>query len=109
MTCSFSPSPGKDVTQAVGDRTQAGLGAATPGVEPVHEDTEPRTDAPAKESAAAEGTKKKPAPAKRKRAAAAKRGQTEGTGAPKSAPLAPARQPLPPSEGCACIYSVICC
>ena len=81
--------------------SRAGLGAATPGLEPVHEETEPRTDdASGEDSAAAEGKKKKSVPAKRKRAAAAKRGQTEGPAAAKGAPLAPARQALPPSGGC---------
>ncbi|CAL8466277.1 g5813 [Coccomyxa elongata] len=78
-----------------------GMAAAQPGVEPAHDSAELRIeDAPGQESVAAEGTQKQPAPAKRKRAAAAKRRRTEGTnGAPKCAPLAPARQPLPPTGG----------
>ncbi|BDA51374.1 probable lysine-specific demethylase 3A at C-terminar half [Coccomyxa sp. Obi] len=81
--------------------TDEGTAVPQSGLEPVHEDTEPCTNDPSgNESAAAKGTKKRPAPAKHKRADAAKRGRTEGTSAaPKSAPLAPARQPLPPSAG----------
>ncbi|BDA43691.1 probable lysine-specific demethylase 3B at C-terminar half [Coccomyxa sp. Obi] len=110
VTHSMSRGAGEEVTAANVNEGRATRRAAAPksfkeeseykpeDSEPSDEDSpEPDTDS---EVIGTGGSNKKPASAKSRSTAAAKRGQRKGgNDGPKIGALAPARQPLPPSEG----------
>ena len=110
MMHSMSRRAGEEVTAGIGDKGGSMRRSAAPKSLKEESDYRPEESAPSSEDSpesdsdsevvVAPGSKKKPASAKGRAASAGKRGQKKGdTSGAKNLALAPARQPMPPSEG----------